>query len=327
LIDTNKIEKIRTQESVPTPEDGFDGEVITGIVSDSGKRLIAVKYPDGWYYSELSNKLNFKDEKLNVELKKEIKKALLLTQQGASGGARSGSGGGSFLPLAGGTVTGTVHMDDGVRIEFGDADEYIGGDGSKLYISSTNWVNFTDSRIEAINRILWTSGTMDDFKDEDDMASDSNSSAPSQQSVKAYVDNNSHIKVAKVALSESDMNSLHTTAVTIVPAQGTKNTIVPTSGMLFITRDSSTAQSNSASNLYVGYNGTSSSSETIYYLRRFMYNESGSRIWHLQHYTGEAGNSLSDGNDQPLTVKLNSAITSGSIDNMVISVSYYVYSS
>ena len=159
MIDTNKIEKIRTQESVPTPEDGFDGEVITGIVSDSGKRLIAVKYPDGWYYSELSNKLNFKDEKLNVELKKEIKKALLLTQQGASGGARSGGGGGSFLPLTGGTMTGTVHMDDDVKLEFGDADEYIKGDGSQLIVSSSNQIDFNNSRLYDVNRITFNDAT------------------------------------------------------------------------------------------------------------------------------------------------------------------------
>ena len=93
------------------------------------------------------------------------------------------------LPLAGGTVTGAVHMDDDVKIEFGDAEECIKGDGSKLYISSTNWINFADSRIEAINRIVFPSATMDNFIDEDNMATNSATSAPSQQSVKAYVDN------------------------------------------------------------------------------------------------------------------------------------------
>lgn len=92
------------------------------------------------------------------------------------------------LNLSGGTVTGAVHMDDDVKIEFGDAEEYIKGDGSKLYISSTNWINFTDSRIEGINRIVFPSATMDNFIDEDDMATNSDTSAPSQQSVKAYVD-------------------------------------------------------------------------------------------------------------------------------------------
>ena len=49
------------------------------------------------------------------------------------------------------------------------------------------------------------------------------------------------------------------------------------------------------------------------------------RIWHLQHYSGEAGQSLTAGDNQPLTAKLDSAATSGSIDSMKIAISYYVY--
>ena len=93
------------------------------------------------------------------------------------------------LPLSGGTMTGDITLPSDGKTVFGDAGEYIKGDGSKLYISSTNWINFADSRIEAINRIVWPSGTMDNFLDEDDMASNDDTSAPSQQSVKAYVDN------------------------------------------------------------------------------------------------------------------------------------------
>ena len=56
-----------------------------------------------------------------------------------------------------------------------------------------------------------------------------------------------------------------------------------------------------------------------------MYNESGDRIWHLQHYGGEAGQSLTAGDNLLLTVKLDAAVTSGSIDSMKVTVSYYVY--
>ena len=188
MIDTNKIEKIRTQESIPTPEDGFDGEVVTGIVSDSGKRLIAVKYPDGWYYSELSNKLNFKDEKLNVELKKEIKKALLSTQQGTRGGAGGGSG--SFLPLSGGTMTGDITLPTDGKIIFDDADEYIKGDGTKLIVSSTGFIDFNASRVIGAARFQFQDGgsTVDIIRDEDDMSSDDSAALATQQSIKAYVD-------------------------------------------------------------------------------------------------------------------------------------------
>ena len=133
------------------------------------------------------------------------------------------------------------------------------------------------------------------------------------------------VKIAEVTIDESGMNALNTTEQTIVAAQGSNKVIIPTSGMLFINRDASTAQASSTCDLFIGYNGSTSSSAVIYYIRRFMYNESGDRIWHLQHYTGEAGASLTAGDNQPLTVKLDAAVTSGSIDSMKVVVSYHVY--
>jgi len=95
---------------------------------------------------------------------------------------------GTYLPLAGGTMTGHTTLNDNVKMIFGDADEYILGDGTKLYISSSDWINFNNKKIENINTIQWLGGAMRDFLDQDDMASNSTTAAPSQQSVKAYVD-------------------------------------------------------------------------------------------------------------------------------------------
>ena len=204
------------------------------------------------------------------------------------------------LNLSGGTMTGNV--------DFGDND-----------------ITNVDS-LDA-DKLSIAGGTeMTGFVDADDMSTGASATTiSSSESIKAYVDNNSHIKVANVTLSAYNMNELHNTAITIVAAQGANKVIIPTSGMLFIDRDSSTAQSSSTADLFVGYNGTSSMSETIYYIRRFMYNEGGDRIFHLQHYTGEAGDSLTDGDNVPLTAKLDSAVTLGSIDSMKITVSYYVF--
>ena len=57
-----------------------------------------------------------------------------------------------------------------------------------------------------------------------------------------------------------------------------------------------------------------------------MYNESGDRIFQLhQGKSDEVCQSLTDGDDRPLTAKLSVAITSGSIDSCKVVVSYYVY--
>lgn len=100
-------------------------------------------------------------------------------------------------------LTNTLHADDNVKIEFGDAGEYIKGDGTDLHIASSNDILFTGTdldcnnmRILDINRIIFNAGgSVNNVLDEDDMASDSNLGVPTQQSVKAYVD--SHQKFSE----------------------------------------------------------------------------------------------------------------------------------
>ena len=95
------------------------------------------------------------------------------------------------LPKAGGTMTGDITMTANEKVIYGDAAEYIVGDGSKLILSSTNLIDFDNSRLGGANRITFDAGgTISNFLNEDDMASDSSNSAASQQSIKAYVDAN-----------------------------------------------------------------------------------------------------------------------------------------
>ena len=56
-------------------------------------------------------------------------------------------------------LTNTLHADDDVKIEFGDADEYIKGDGSQLIISSSNQIDFNNSRLYDVNRITFNDST------------------------------------------------------------------------------------------------------------------------------------------------------------------------
>ena len=121
------------------------------------------------------------------------------------------------------------------------------------------------------------------------------------------------------------MNSLHSTPITILPAPGANKVIIVTSMMLFVTRDSSTAQTNSACDFYAGYNGATVVSESLAYIRRFMLNETGSRMLQATPGSYEAGQSITAGDNQTLTVALDSAVTTGSIDSMKVVFSYYIF--
>jgi phage baseplate assembly protein gpV len=141
----------------------------------------------------------------------------------------------------------------------------------------------------------------------------------------ASLSGSSPIQIASITINESDMNALHTTEQTIVAAQGASQIIMPTSCFLIVDRDASTAQSSSSCDLFISYDGSTAVNEVIYYQRRFMWNESGDRVLHLQHYTGEVAQAISDAENKPLTVKLDAAVTSGSIDSMKVVLSYHVF--
>ena len=86
---------------------------------------------------------------------------------------------------------GDVKLPDDGKILFGNANEYIKGDGTDLIISSTGHIDFNSTRVHSIGRLtLDISGSaVDIIRDEDDMASDDDQALATQQSIKAYVDN------------------------------------------------------------------------------------------------------------------------------------------
>ena len=145
---------------------------------------------------------------------------------------------------------------------------------------------------------------------------------------KAYVDAAilpGAIQTVEVTLDESDMNDLHNTPITILAAQGASNVIMPISVFLFIDRDSSTAQSASTADLFISYHGGTSADTVLYYVRRWMYAASGDRIKLMTNGYTYSGTSLTAGDNMEVSVRVDAAITSGSIDSMKIVMAYWVY--
>ena len=132
----------------------------------------------------------------------------------------------------------------------------------------------------------------------------------------------------KVTLSTSDCNSLHTTPVQIVGAQGANKVIVPTSGMIRV--DRALTQSNSSADLNFHYAdqepGTPAQSVVCHY-RRFMYNESGDRVFHLgpAFFYVEVSQNLTDDVNKALEVSVDSAFTSNCFTSVEIYLAYKVF--
>tara|TARA_R100000700_G_C3172691_1_gene147207 strand:+ start:642 stop:2147 length:1506 start_codon:yes stop_codon:yes gene_type:complete len=139
----------------------------------------------------------------------------------------------------------------------------------------------------------------------------------------------STLQFEKVSFNETQMNSAHSTALEVVAAQGANKVIIPISCTIFADQDSSTTQGNTV-NLFLGAGaaGSSTSGAGLWgYIKGFMRSEAGDRIYNLpcnSQYT-EMGQSLTALDNQPLKLKFNTAITSGSINSIIVHITYVVH--
>ena len=222
------------------------------------------------------------------------------------------------LPLAGGTMTGDIAMSDaGItnvkELTLAAGEDGISLDGGSSYIQ--------------------------EFKDEDNMASNSDTAICSQQSIKAYVDSgagvtastiSNHTQIvykAGIAISEAEFNALHTTPKVIVAAAGAGKVIIPLNAYIFVNRDASTTQSVSGATLayyYAGASGAPTSGKLLAQIRRFMWNETGDRTYTFGSGLPFEAYPDDDVTNMGISLALTSAVTSGSIDNATLYMNYTI---
>lgn len=135
------------------------------------------------------------------------------------------------------------------------------------------------------------------------------------------------LKTIKVTLSTSDCNSLHTTPVQLVAAQGANKVIVPVSGCIRI--DRALTQANSASDVNIHYAGNEPGTineDVVAHFRRFMYNETGDRVYHLipaMSYV-EVSQNLTDDVNSALEISVDSAFTTNCFTSVTVFLTYDV---
>ena len=96
--------------------------------------------------------------------------------------------------------------------------------------------------------------------------------------------------------------------------------------VLRVDRDASIVQGSSTCDLFISYDASTTTGKTMGYIRRFMYNEGGDRTYMLSpdSYSSEVWDD-DDITNKGIDVKVDSAVTSGSIDTLVIISSYWIY--
>ena len=129
-------------------------------------------------------------------------------------------------------------------------------------------------------------------------------------------------KQVKVTLSTANCNALHTTPIELVAAQGANTVIVPTGGMIRV--DRALTQSNSGSDINFHYEGKEPgviNQDALVHYRRFMYNESGDRVFHIipaMSYSEVSQNLINDVN-KALEISVDSAFTSNCFTSIDLS--------
>lgn len=132
----------------------------------------------------------------------------------------------------------------------------------------------------------------------------------------------------KVTLSTALCNALHTTPVTLVPAQGTNTVIIPTSGMIRVDRASS--QNNSAADLQFHYEDQEPGvmfQSVLFQQRRFMNGESGDRVYQIIPglIATEVSQNLTDDINKAIEVSVDSAFTTNCFTSIEIYLTYNVF--
>jgi len=130
-------------------------------------------------------------------------------------------------------------------------------------------------------------------------------------------------------ITQAEANSMHSTPIEIVPAQGANTVIIPLGGMVRI--DRATTQSNSATDWNMHYADQEPGAyltTSIHHIRRFMYNEAGDRIYHITPglASTEVAQNLTDDVNKAVEVSFDSAATTNAFTSVDVYLTYYVIS-
>ena len=189
-------------------------------------------------------------------------------------------------------------------------------DGVVLTAIQTSAESFADN-----DTSLMTSAAIDDRINAAAGASPASVSSGSQTSI--------GIQIARRTITQAEANSMHSTPIEIVPAQGANTVIIPLGGMIRI--DRATTQSNSATDWNMHYADQEPGTyltASIHHIRRFMYNETGDRIYHITPglASTEVAQNLTDDINKAVEVSFDSAATTDAFTSMDVYLTYYVIS-
>ena len=129
-------------------------------------------------------------------------------------------------------------------------------------------------------------------------------------------------------ITTAEANALNSTPIELIPAQGANTVIVLAGGMIRI--DRAATQTNSAADMNLHYEGLEPGTfaqTALFHARRFMYNETGDRVFNIIPGMSayEVAQSLTQDVNKAVEVSVDSALTSDCITSMEFYLTYNVF--
>jgi len=121
----------------------------------------------------------------------------------------------------------------------------------------------------------------------------------------------------RIDISISEYQNLHTTPITLLDTPGTDNTLIPTNIFIYAKHSGTETSTN---NLYIGFSSSVSSGDYYAYIRNFMKNEVGNRVYVASPSSGEISQGSTE--NRRLSIYSGGAFT-GQID-LIVFVSYQI---
>ena len=137
------------------------------------------------------------------------------------------------------------------------------------------------------------------------------------------------IRQIRRTITQSEANSMHSTPVEIVPAQGANTVIIPLGGMVRVDRNATQSQSACDWNMhYADLEPGTYGTQSIQHIRRFMYNDTGDRIYHITPglASNEVSQSLTEDVNKAIEVSFDSAATTNAFTSIDVYLTYQVIS-
>ena len=130
-------------------------------------------------------------------------------------------------------------------------------------------------------------------------------------------------------ITTAEANSMNTTPIELVPGQGANTVIIPIGGMIRV--DRAATQTNSAADLNMHYAGLAPgvyNSTSVAHGRRFMYNETGDRVFHITPMlaASEVAQNLTSDANKALQISFDSATTTDCFTSIDVFLTYQVIS-